>query len=65
MLRVTHLEQVLTTVVVSANGTPTVNHVSGSGAGYAIGEQSQFLIHHLVEVVVPMLFLQLPPLQVV
>ena len=26
------------TVVVSADGTPTVNHVSGSGVGYAVGE---------------------------
>ena len=26
------------TVVVSANGTPTVSHVTGSGVGYAVGE---------------------------
>jgi len=26
------------TVVVSVDGTPTVNHVSGSGVGYAVGE---------------------------
>ena len=24
--------------MVAANGTPTVNHVSGAGAGYAVGE---------------------------